>query len=401
MLPPRLSCVQQGDVLGVIGDARPAPHLHFEVRIINGADPGPGYTRADPYDEGYRQPQKYITNLQAEFNLAHRWSLSTGRGTFTDEQGIPPPLALDDTSMIYLNADGTTLRRVLGDGRILWRQNYERPAVSVTGFLGQPLVTFQDGTMQFVRVENGAAGDSWQIDARPAGAPLAYGDGLLFPAANNTLIALAQNRRDITQRWQTIPQIRDWHVLPDDSIAVLSTDNRLLYLAADGTVSDAGSLREPADLAHSPDGDLLVYSRGGLWQVSPAGEWTLYSDSVPGGGRQGALHVVDNHIYLFDGGTLYRYDITSDGIMPVWDTAIADVRGRVELAQYGNIILLTSSGGNIAVSSDEFGRLCNFTRIYGNEEARQWHTLGSDNVLRFTTADHIIALGWDTFTQTC
>ncbi len=27
--PPRLSCVEKGDLLGYIGTARPAPHLHF------------------------------------------------------------------------------------------------------------------------------------------------------------------------------------------------------------------------------------------------------------------------------------------------------------------------------------------------------------------------------------
>ena len=32
---------------------------------------------------------------------------------------------------------------------------------------------------------------------------------------------------------------------------------------------------------------------------------------------------------------------------------------------------------------------------------RQWHALGADNLLRFTTADHMIALDWPTFTNTC
>jgi hypothetical protein len=406
-LPPRLSCVEQGDVLGVIGDARPAPHLHFEVRVINGADPGPGYTRAQPYDEGYRQPQKYITNLQATLNLAHRWSLSLGRSTFSDEQGIPPPLPLADDSLLYLNADGTALRRVLPDGRILWRQRYENPAVSVTGFLGQPLVTFTDGTMQFINIENGAAGDSWQIEARPTGAPLAYRDGLIFPAAADTLIALAQNRRDITQRWQNVPDALDWLILPDDSVALLSTAHELFYLSADGSVLSAGTLREAADLALSPDGALLVYSKGGLWQVTPPDDpangatWTLYSDAVPGGGNNGSLLVDENRLYLFDGETLRRYTLTEGSLAQAWETAIPDVRGRVQLAYYNGLVLLTTSGGNIAVSSDEFGRLCNFTQIYGTNSARQWQTLGADNLLRFTTADHMIALDWPTFTNTC
>lgn len=59
-LPPRLSCVVQGQVIGTIGDVRPAPHLHFEVRVSGGDWPGPGYTWTDPHTGGWRDPSQFI-----------------------------------------------------------------------------------------------------------------------------------------------------------------------------------------------------------------------------------------------------------------------------------------------------------------------------------------------------
>ncbi|HRF95384.1 MAG TPA: hypothetical protein PLZ51_09315, partial [Aggregatilineales bacterium] len=79
-LPSRLSCVRAGDIIAVIGDARPAPHLHFEIRVfVPGSDvnpgdnPGPGYTREHPFELGYRQPMPYITNLQAQLSGETEW----------------------------------------------------------------------------------------------------------------------------------------------------------------------------------------------------------------------------------------------------------------------------------------------------------------------------------------
>ena len=33
LFPARYSCVNQGDIIGAVGDIRPAPHLHFEIRL--------------------------------------------------------------------------------------------------------------------------------------------------------------------------------------------------------------------------------------------------------------------------------------------------------------------------------------------------------------------------------
>ena len=42
--PPRLGCIQAGEIIGAVGDVRPAPHLHFEIRTNNPDTPGAGYS---------------------------------------------------------------------------------------------------------------------------------------------------------------------------------------------------------------------------------------------------------------------------------------------------------------------------------------------------------------------
>lgn len=56
------ACVEAGDVLGVIADVRPAPHVHFEIRLAQPETPGPGYTWVLPESDliGYRSPSALI-----------------------------------------------------------------------------------------------------------------------------------------------------------------------------------------------------------------------------------------------------------------------------------------------------------------------------------------------------
>jgi murein DD-endopeptidase MepM/ murein hydrolase activator NlpD len=58
--PMRLSCVEAGQVIGAIGSARPAPHLHFEIKLEGKDSPGPGYSWQNPLDLGWRNPSRFI-----------------------------------------------------------------------------------------------------------------------------------------------------------------------------------------------------------------------------------------------------------------------------------------------------------------------------------------------------
>ena len=60
---PRVGqCVDQGQLLGVIADARPAPHVHFEMRLATPDAPGPGYSWVFPPDDTtqWRSPSRLV-----------------------------------------------------------------------------------------------------------------------------------------------------------------------------------------------------------------------------------------------------------------------------------------------------------------------------------------------------
>ncbi len=96
--PAQWSCVQRGDIIGAIGNIRPAPHLHFEMRVVDGTTPGPGYSWRDPFRDGWRQPAKAIQNWQAWLDPAFDWRLDladeiraghTAAGTGRSQPALP------------------------------------------------------------------------------------------------------------------------------------------------------------------------------------------------------------------------------------------------------------------------------------------------------------------------
>ncbi|MBK9125621.1 MAG: M23 family metallopeptidase [Chloroflexi bacterium] len=56
------TCVEQGDVLGVIADVRPAPHVHLEIKLALPDAPGPGYSWVLPENDEpqWRMPSRLI-----------------------------------------------------------------------------------------------------------------------------------------------------------------------------------------------------------------------------------------------------------------------------------------------------------------------------------------------------
>lgn len=60
------ACVEQGDIVGVIADVRPAPHLHLEIRLAMPDAPGPGYSWVLPQDDApqWRRPSRIIEAYQ-------------------------------------------------------------------------------------------------------------------------------------------------------------------------------------------------------------------------------------------------------------------------------------------------------------------------------------------------
>ena len=388
--PAPLSCVREGEVLAAVGDVRPTPHFHLEIRTSRPDIPGAGYSWEHPVNEGLRRPSKFIRNWQAWFAESYRWRLD-----LADETGpAAPPVVLDDNSLILLDANRAI--RASADGRLLWRVNLTRPAVGVAPIGDSAFVADADGGMQRIN-RDGTLGETWESGIALNGAPLVLADRLLFPTPNG-IAALDREGRAVLWQLDDVGQVTRWHAV-GDRIGVMTESGDMLTLGADGMVIDRALLREPGALSQSPAGDLIVYTQGGLWQIDDEGTWTLALDSAPPGGRRSAVALdADDRLFLFDGGAVYAYNRER---APLWTTPIAGVTGRGDLSIHDGVVLLTSSGGNIVALQAETGGLCNQTRIYGDARSKLWHALGADGTLRVYVADQVIGLDWDDFLLAC
>jgi murein DD-endopeptidase MepM/ murein hydrolase activator NlpD len=389
--PKRYTCVKPGDIIGVIADIRPVPHVHFEIRVNQPDVPGPGYLTDVPTALGWRHPSQFVLNWQTWLGPAHRWHTDMG-----DESGpLTPPLELPDHQMLYL--DSNRVRGLTPDGRVLWRTNLTQPALALTWWQDEPLLTYADGTMQQIGVD-GTLGKSWQTGMRLDSPPLIAGKALLFHTPDNVLVAFNAERQAAI--WQ-LPNVPAWTraFAAPNAIGLLTCDNQLLTVSLTGKLLDHAQLREPAGLGAALNGDLLVYGSGGLWRVNGNGQWTMAMENVPSGGMSAnALFTPDGKSYLFDGRTFYAYNPDQS---PRWQVDIPNVEGQVQLARYDNVILLTSSYGSITAVQESTGAVCNVARVYGDRRSDLWHSRGDDRVLRVVVAGQVLGLDWKKFIGAC
>jgi hypothetical protein len=390
--PGKFACVRQGDVVGVVGNARPAPHVHFEIRTNQGDDPGPGYTWEDPTTLGWRRPSQFVLNWQAWLQPAHLWHL-----VLLYEAGpITPPLLLPDDSLLYL--DAYRLRGITPDGRVLWRLNFDKPAVSVTPFQDKVLVTFADGTMQRVNLD-GTLADSWQTGVAVDGAPVAVGEALIFHTPTNSLVAFDALRQGTLWQLDGVPPIETSEAA-GNVIGLMTEPNEMLILSSQGQLLDRG-----ASGSMVADARLLAYTPDGVFVISADGQRTALNDNAPPASDSSAILVAqDGTLYLFNAdapsstSTLYAYDANGE---QRWAVGLPYIPGLTVLTDYGSALLLTGNHGHIMAIQPSSGAICGQMRIYGSRRARVWHEFGVDGVLRVAVADQVLGLDWQTFLGGC
>ncbi|MGQ9887251.1 MAG: peptidoglycan DD-metalloendopeptidase family protein [Aggregatilineales bacterium] len=394
-LPVSYTCVRQGDVIGAVGSARPAPHLHFEVRVSGPDIPGPGYTWENPLTAGFRHPARLIQNWQTWTQPYALWRVELPAGLDL------PPAELPDHSLVY--ASGGRAVRITPDGRVLWRLALERPLAATLTRGGRPLLLYADGRAQQINLD-GSLGERWDTGAALAGPPLIVSaDLLVFPTSDGGLAAFDPDLR--APLWTAAaglaPPLRA--AAGSRLLAFIGADGVVLTLAHTGSVLDTARLREPGSLAAAPDGALLVYTVGGLWTLDAAGSWALREvGAPPGGARSAALAAGDGRLFLFDGAALRAY--SRDGL-PLWATDLqvdpTSAASAAALARYDELLLLTTAAGHIAAVRAADGGVCGQARVYSGGAAPLWASLGRDGVLRLAADDHILALNWSRFTAPC
>ncbi len=384
-MPAAYTCVRAGDVIGAIGEARPAPHLHFEIRVRNRDLPGPGYTERDPLDEGYLRPTKMLLNWQAGLHPAMRWQTSV-----SDEGGPPtPPAVLSDHSLIVI--DSGRLVRLTPDGRRLWRAIPERRPAAVISDGVETTIFYADGRLQRLGLD-GALGESWDAGLTAADDAIPLGDLVLVSEGERGWAALAADLLSVRWRIADLPPPRDW-AAQGGEIALTTSAGELVRLSADGRVIERLAVSPGAGVAPLGLGGLVVYSGGAVWRTGSAAGALLAS-----GSGSAITAAADGRLYIFDAGVLTQLDGAQQ---IVWQVALPGVAGRARLTLHDSVLALATNEGHILALRASDGAICGQVRLYGHERADVWAQLGGDGLLRVAVADQIAALHWGTLLGPC
>jgi hypothetical protein len=143
------------------------------------------------------------------------------------------------------------------------------------------------------------------------------------------------------------------------------------------------------------DGELLAYANGAVWRIdapyAPGGQPTRTGGSALALAADGRAFVLDDGVltgYAPDMSMLYQY-------------AVPGVGGAFDLVLAGDLLIFTSTHGDIGVVRTSDGVLCGLTRVFGDDRARLWTALGADGILRVGVADQFVGVDWRAFLGAC
>ncbi len=392
--PERYACVRAGDAVGTVGDVRPAPHVHLEIRTNNPDTPGAGYSIDPPTEVGDLQPTKFILDWQTWLSPAHKWHLQLPN----DQRLIAPPLVLNDGSMLLLTSDRIRLSSV--DGRILSRIILPQPAVALTGYEGNPIVIYADGSVQIINLD-ASLGEHWLTHTQLEGAPLIVGDLLVFHTPDNALVAIGADRHAAAWRLENVPAFVQATVSPN-VIGLLTEDNQLISVSVQGLLINTTQLPDVPFMSAAPNGNLLVYSQNTLSEIDASGTWTKVIENLNGDSASSAyLNTADGNRYFLLGGTSPSLTATDTLGATLWQVSLADVTGQAQLLAQDKALVLMTTGGDLIAFQAASGMMCSQLHIYGDRRSQLWTNMGSDGVLRVGLADQIIGLNWKAFVGNC
>ncbi|MBN2469391.1 MAG: M23 family metallopeptidase, partial [Anaerolineae bacterium] len=394
--PSVFTCVDEGDIIGAVGQPRPAPHLHLEIRNFGPDSPGPGYWGTDPTYSGWRNPSKFIQNWRAWLSPAHVW-----HADIADDSGprFPAIIREDNVTIVF---DDMRLKALNPNGQVLWRYIIPETldVVGVMPYEDSILIAAADGTMQRWELEGGFI-EQWQVPSTENTTAFTWQNLLIVhSSATQELIAYGPERGE---RWRVPDVTRPVsHAQTNQVLGVASVRGALTLIGPDGRVIDRATLASNAALAPAPDGGLYVHSRSALWRVDPAGGWQRLADSPDRAGSSSLYSLADGRVLLYarraTTRTLYAY--APDG-SPLWAAEFDGRGGEADLLPLGERLLLVDGRGTITLLDGASGTACAALEVWGNRASAAWAGVGQDGILRVHIADQVIGLNISALLASC
>jgi hypothetical protein len=314
-------------VVGLIGDPKSSPHLHFEVRSVFADQPGPGYWSTDPIRAGWFPPSQTIEDSRLAISPGLAWwhTFQADRVRYLGQ--LENNLALievDDQLLAFDLIEGVGLVRTEITGLhsySLW--DADRRWL-VTGDMSGRIMTWH------LRFENDPDDPRltltpvWQIETHHIG-------GLeLIPLPNNWL-ALVQGT----------------------SLTALDPSGNIAWQAElNGRLQ--GWVRLDDQVLIATDG-----LRPDLWSVNLEGAQAW---GIELSGRLLASH---SAVFVYSRQGLYRLDMSSQQAQPwiAWEMADLDSAQVIELPDGGFLVNLDSLQENRLIWLDQEGEILEQVRF--------------------------------------
>jgi murein DD-endopeptidase MepM/ murein hydrolase activator NlpD len=390
--PTRGTCISQGDVIGLISDPRPAPHLHFEIRTFWPTYPGPGYWDVDPTIKGWENPRQFIENWQAWLHPAHQWhrTLLDPAGPVVDnllrEDGVV--LMIDDR---YLSAYSEA-------GRI-WQYRLA-DSIEVTGLAALDeqtlLIGSTDGRIQYWNQYGGYV-DQWQTDVEvPMEGPWVAGDMVVVRGHDNRL-RVYRNDQSLLAVYDEVGHVQSVAMTAD--ILALLTSQEVLLIGSEGRMIERSAKLPNSDVIAGQNETLFLRNRDEIWRILADGERELVLDGL-------TINRTDSAMLVDAAGNLVLWGVNDPNqlmaLSPEGDILWArDVEAesisRARLLQANECLLvLADRRGRVLTFDARTGEAGGQIDVWGDHHNGVWvGTHPGDSILRLQVGSHLAGFDID------
>lgn len=375
------ACVEKGDVIGAVGHpSRGAPHLHYEIRRMDGNNGGPGYYALDPLDGGWLHPIDFTERWQLELKPEFRAALVASNGP------LAPPIFEPDGGVIFAEAEH--LERKTKTGDTLWRLGMPNLSGVAAASDGRLVVRTLDDQIITVDAGNSSIGAAWKADRALASPPIRVGNAVAFLSADNRVVSYTPAGR---LAWQTDPlgDHIEGSLVSGDQLAISAGDSngfRLIVIDATGKVLFQANAPAPIELAAAPDGFYVMVAA----QINHLDHALSLRPLMGIGqaiGRNAQIAVApDGDVLLYPGHGARLFLYAPNGSLR-WQTLLLGQPTQPPLLAIGNgcaVYALTADGALLAYGAKD-GQLRGLAALYaggsqGQTAARWLRMLPNEDV---------------------